>query len=156
MNYKRIFQPNSYVFITIVTYDRKPILIENIKIFKESLKNSKKKYNYELIAIVVNYDHAHFIVNPDNIDDYSKIEYTLNNNKEADIWQRRYWEHTIRDEEDLYRHLDYIHYNPTKHYNIAPKDWEYSSFKKFVEKGYYELNWCNFGDKYKILNMDCE
>ena len=170
MNYKRIFQPNSYVFITIVTYDRKPILIENIKIFKESLKNSKKKYNYELIAIVVNYDHAHFIVNPDNIDDYPKIvaeikryftknvkiEYTLNNNKEADIWQRRYWEHTIRDEEDLYRHLDYIHYNPTKHYNIAPKDWEYSSFKKFVEKGYYELNWCNFGDKYKILNMDCE
>ena len=118
----------------------------------------------------MNYDHIHFIIKPENIDDYPKIiaeikryftknvkiEYALNNNKEGNIWQRRYWEHTIRDEEDLYRHLDYIHYNPMKHYNIAPKDWEYSSFKKFVEKGYYELNWCNFGDKYKILNMDCE
>ena len=170
MNYKRIFVPNAYIFITIVTYNRKQILIDNIDVLRNSIKNSKQKYNYELIAIVVNYDHMHFIINPNNIDDYPKIiaeikryftkhvnlKYSLNDNKEADIWQRRSWEHTIRDEGDLYRHLDYIHYNPMKHYNIAPRDWEYSSFKKFVEKGYYELSWCNFEDKHKILNMDCE
>ena len=169
MNYKRIFVPNTYIFITIVTYKRKQILIDNIDILKNSINNSKQKYNYELIAIVVNYDHMHFIIKPDNIDDYPKIaeikryftkhiniDYSLNNNHEANIWQRRYWEHTIINEEDLYRHLDYIHYNSMKHYNIAPKDWEYSSFKKFVEKRYYEENWCNFEDKYNIMSMDCE
>ena len=52
---------------------------------------------------------------------------------EKSIWQRRYFEHTIINEEDLNKHIDYIHYNPMKHYNIAPKDSEYSSFKKFVQ-----------------------
>lgn len=62
--------------------------------------------------------------------------------KEKDIWQRRYWEHTITSEQDLYNHLDYIHYNPVKHnYVQNVKDWEYSSFHKFVKMGYYAHNW---------------
>ena len=72
------------------------------------------------------------------------------------IWQRRFWEHTIRDENDLYKHLDYIHYNSVKHYGIAPRDWNCSSFNKFVKMGYYEKDWCNLEDKYKINEMDCE
>ena len=73
--------------------------------------------------------------------------------RESTIWQRRYWEHTIRDKNDLYKHLDYIHYNPIKHgYVKSAKDWKYSSFNKFVKMNYYEPNWCNFEDKYDILS----
>ena len=57
---------------------------------------------------------------------------------------------------DLYKHIDYIHYNSMKHYQIAPKDWEYSSFRKFVKLGYYDANWCNFEDKHCINSMNCE
>jgi len=61
---------------------------------------------------------------------------------ERNIWQRRFWEHAIRDEADYLRHVDYIHYNPVKHgYVDAVKDWQYSSFHRWVEKGLYPLNW---------------
>ena len=86
----------------------------------------------------------------------SGIKYTKNNNRESDIWQRRYWEHTITTEEDLYKHIDYIHYNSVKHYGIAPKDWKFSSFNKFVKSGVYEQDWCNFDDKYNIKNLSLE
>ena len=76
--------------------------------------------------------------------------------REKGIWQRRFWEHTIRDENDLNKHLDYIHYNSYKHYQIAPKEWEYSSFKKFVNNGFYEINWCNLEDKNNILELNFE
>ena len=84
------------------------------------------------------------------------MEHQNNKKRESDIWQRRYWEHTIINEEDLCKHIDYIHYNSMKHYNIAPKDWEYSSFKKFVNNGFYEMSWCNFEDIHKINELDFE
>lgn len=74
-----------------------------------------------------------------------------------EIWQKRYWEHTIRDEEDLYKHLDYIHYNPIKHgYVQAAKDWGFSSFDKFVKLNFYEQNWCCEENVEKILEMELE
>ena len=61
---------------------------------------------------------------------------------EKAVWQRRSWEHTIRDQDDFNRHFDYIHYNPAKHgYVNAPKDWPYSSFHKYVSEGIYDINW---------------
>ena len=61
--------------------------------------------------------------------------------KEKTVWQRRYWEHVIRDEEDFIRQIEYIHYNPVKHNLIeSPKDWEYSSFHCYVDKKIYDLN----------------
>ena len=78
------------------------------------------------------------------------------NRKEKGIWQRRYWEHTIRDENDLHKHIDYIHYNSMKHYNIIPKDWKYSSFKKFAKLGLYDEDWCNYKDENEIKNLDLE
>ena len=62
--------------------------------------------------------------------------------KEQAIWQRRFWEHAIRDEEDYSRHVDYIHYNPVKHGLVrAPRDWEYSSFHRFLRAGLYDETW---------------
>ena len=62
--------------------------------------------------------------------------------KEQAVWQRRFWEHLIRNEEDFTSHVEYIHYNPVKHgLATTPKDWEYSSFHRYVRDGYYDLEW---------------
>ena len=170
MNYKRQFIENTMVFITVVTKNRQNILIDNISFLREAFKQTKEKYSFEIIAIIVNYDHFHMIIKPSDITQYpqivgnikktftqnSKLGYSLNKNRESSVWQRRYWEHTIIDEDDLNKHIDYIHYNSVKHYGISPKDWEYSSFRKFVDNGYYELNWSNFEDKYNIKNLNLE
>lgn len=63
--------------------------------------------------------------------------------RDADVWQRRFWEHTIRDTDDLNRHLDYIHYNPVKHgLTNCPHSWAASSFERWVDQGSYDRNWC--------------
>ena len=171
-NYKRYFQTTIRpVFITFVTYNRREILISNVAILRNSFKYAKNKYDFEIIAISVLKEHCHIIISAKNQNDIPKIIRTIKFNfsvnisekfickslsesakkrGEKGVWQRRYYDHIIRNEEDLYRHIDYIHYNSMKHYQIAPKDWVFSSFKNFVEKKYYENDWCNFEDKYKI------
>lgn len=170
MNYKRLFIPNSFIFVTVVTKNRKQILVENIEYLKMAFKLTKQKFRFDIIAITINQDHFHMIIKPEDIKTYPKIigsikstftknvhiKNSKNKNRESDIWQRRYWEHSIINEEDLYKHIDYIHYNSVKHYGITPKDWKYSSFNKFVKNGYYESSWCNFEDKYKINNLNLE
>ena len=74
------------------------------------------------------------------------IEETQSNSRkgkqERAVWQRRYWEHLIRDEQDWRKHMDYIHYNPVKHGIVnAPIQWPYSSFKQCVNKGWYSSEW---------------
>ncbi len=62
--------------------------------------------------------------------------------REATVWQRRFWEHAIRNDEDYKRHVEYIHYNPVKHGLVnAAKDWEYSSFHQYVREGKYDRDW---------------
>ncbi len=62
--------------------------------------------------------------------------------KRTGVWQRRYWEHTLRDERDFNRHCDYIHFNPVKHgYVNSAKEWAFSSFHRFVERGVYPIDW---------------
>ncbi|MDD3012831.1 MAG: transposase, partial [Candidatus Gastranaerophilales bacterium] len=112
-NYKRVFADNHYIFITAVTFKRNPILIENIKLLRESFKKTQGKYNYEIFGIVVLPDHFHMILKPDNINEYPKIislikwhfawnideKYIMKNQlsksnikrKEKGIWQRRYY-----------------------------------------------------------------
>lgn len=178
MNYTRVYAPNSIVFITVVTSKRRNILIENIELLKSSISNAHRYYNFVIHAICVMKDHLHLLIAPENIEEYSKIillikrtfskkidtnsieNYGLTESnikrQERDVWQRRFWEHTIRDEVDLYRHIDYIHYNSMKHYGITPKNWEYSTYKNFVKNGYYDIDWCNFDDKYNISELNFE
>lgn len=176
-NYKRLFLNDyKYVFITVVTYNRIPILVDNIDLLKQSIKNAHLKYNFSIVAISVMPDHLHLIIKLANINDYPKIIYSIKyyfsrhvkiqdlhlteskiKKGEKGIWQRRYWEHTIRDENDLYKHLDYIHYNPIKHKLVSSlKDYKYSTFEKFVKLGFYEKDWCNIEDKNKINDLDFE
>ena len=175
MNYKRFFIPNSMVFMTIVTYNRKQILLDYIDLIKSSLKYAKTKILFNIVSIVILKDHIHLILQPENINDYPNIikyfktyfsrNINIDNSdltegkkrkKEKGVWQSRYWAHIILDENDLNKHIDYIHFNPMKHYNIAPKDWKYSSFKMFVNKNLYDINWCNFDDKHKIAELNLE
>ena len=175
MNYKRYFIPNSMVFITIVTYNRKQILLDYIDLIKSYFKYTKTKISFNIVAIVILKDHIHFILQLENMNDYPNIikyfktffsrNINIDNSdltegkkrkNEKGVWQSRYWAHIILDENDLNKHIDYIHYNPMKHYNIAPKDWEYSSFMKYVNNKFYDINWCNFEDKYRISELDLE
>ena len=178
-NYKRVFADNHYIFITVVTFKRNPILTENIELLRESFKKTQSKYNYEIFGIVILPDHFHMILKPANIDEYPKIislikwhfawniddRYIMKNQlsqsnikrKEKGIWQRRYYEHTIRNEESLYKHLDYIHFNPVKHNHIKNvKDWKFSSFYKFVNKGFYDINWGNMENIKHIQDLELE
>ena len=69
------------------------------------------------------------------------------------IWQRGFWDHVIRDERDLNRHFDYIHWNPVKHgYVRRVADWPYSSFHRFVAQGVYPVNWGHSGDFHIRVN----
>ena len=171
-NFKRYYKDKNIVFITIVTYNRQQILVKNIELLRQSFKNVR--YNYEIIAGIVMSDHLHILMQTDKASDYAKIISSFKSNfsrlmprnmnqtksqldrREKGIWQRKYYDHIIRDEMDFNKHLDYIHYNSIKHLNISPKDWEFSSFKKFVKQGFYQEDWCNFDDKNDVLNMDLE
>ena len=166
MNYKRLYIPNGLIFLTIVTNNRIPILTDNIDIICKVTQNVSKYYNFEIFAYSVMPDHIHCIIKSEPIKNYPKIvksfKYSFTKNvglvkpTYKRLWQNRYWEHTIRNENDLYKHLDYIHYNCVKHYDIAPKEWKYSSFKSFVTNGYYEKEWYNVDDKYNICNLNYE
>ena len=169
MNYRRLFIKNGLVFLTIVTNNRIPILIKNIKLLNQSYKNVILHYKFDLIAFCILPDHIHCIIKPSNIEDYSKIvksfKYSFTNNFNVGLvnptykklWQNRFWEHTIRDENDLNIHLNYIHYNPVKHKLVSNvKDWEYSSFHNFVENNMYDKNWGSITDIEKIKDLDFE
>lgn len=120
---------------------------------------------FETVAIVLLPDHLHAVWTlPQGDNDYStrwkqikdkftqdwlaaggsELPVTPSQKKRGHrgIWQRRFWEHTIRDEEDLENHVDYIHYNPVKHGHAKrPWDWPYSTFRKFVAQGHYPKDW---------------
>lgn len=169
MNYRRIFIKNGLVFLTIVTNDRIPILTDNIKLLNQSYNNVIKYYKFNLIAYSILPEHIHCIIKPTIIEEYSKIvksfKYSFTKNYNVGLvnpiykrlWQNRFWEHTIRDENDLNIHLNYIHYNTVKHgYVKSVKDWKYSSFHKFVKKDLYDINWGSNTDIKEIIDLDLE
>ena len=164
MQYRRARIKGGTYFFTIVTYQRRKILHppKNIESLRDAFDYVKSKHPFEIDAMVVLPDHFHFILTlPENDSDFPnrirQIKSYFSRNtfapeqprngtrirkQEKTVWQRRYWEHVIRDEEDFARHVEYIHFNPVKHNLVElPKDWEYSSFHCYVNKGMYELNW---------------
>jgi len=152
-NYKRIYQDGYSYFITIVTHRREPILVDNIALLRKSFALSKRSYSYHIDAIIVLRDHIHMIITPTKAIEYSKIishikrsfvyglddKYKQNakmnlsssayRRKLSGIWQKRFYEHTIRDEKDWLEKMSYIKYNAVKHQLVEVwDDWRYSSF----------------------------
>jgi putative transposase len=135
---------DAYYFVTAVTYRREPLLLRDVDLFWVSWRNR------ELTAWVILPDHFHAILQPinqsiSNIIHQFKITYSRHfrdKYRAGRVWQNRFWDHVIRGQEDLHKHINYIHYNPVKH-GLAKDAQSYllSSFQKFVTKGYYSLDW---------------
>jgi putative transposase len=160
MDYRRYYQAGGTYFFTVVTENREPLLIQNIDRLRVSFHHGMQRYPFVIDGLVVLPDHLHTLWRlPDGDDNFSirwmvikrKFSAGLTANfvntskqqkREKGIWQRRFWEHCIRDERDWGRHMDYVHYNPVKHgYCAKPADWPYSSFHRAVKEGLYEADW---------------
>jgi putative transposase len=171
--YRRSFITGGTYFFTVVTYRRLPFLIteEARNILHCALVDVNHRFPFKTDAICLLPDHLHCIWTlPDDDANYSvrwkeikrlfSKEYinmvgvaepgnvSREKRGETTFWQRRFWEHVIRDEKDLHQHLDYIHYNPVKH-GLAQqvKEWQWSSFKRYVEMGYYDVEWGGGAEK---------
>ncbi len=152
-NYRRYYFPNSIIFITSVTRDRISYLesTADIDLLFHTLENAKSIYRFNLLTYVILPDHFHWVLKSESINkNFSDIirsvkrNFTLNYKKFHNIstyliiWQDRFWDHVIRDERDLENHIDYIHWNPVKHGFVSdPMDWPYSTYRLWLEKGYY-------------------
>ncbi len=166
-NYRRYFVPGGTYFFTLKTERNAPLFrVEpNVRLLGEVIREMKGKWPLTINAIVLLPDHLHTIWSlPPGDADYPtrwawlKKEFTVRylanggkeqprsesrqRNRRRGVWQRRYWEHTIEDEDDFEAHFDYIHWNPVKHgYVTCPKDWPYSSFHRWVKAGVYPIDW---------------
>lgn len=165
--YRRIKIKGGSYFFTVVTFGRQPILTgEHVRIaLREGIQEVRQSLPFTIEAWVLLPDHLHTIWTlPDNDDNFASrwavikrivskhsasqnvvgrpISDSHKKRGEERIWQRRFWEHLIRDELDLHRHIDYIHWNPVKHgYVKRAIDWPYSTFHQFVNKGFYLADW---------------
>ncbi len=169
MDYRRVWQSGGCYFFTVVTYQRQALLVQNeyIHCLREAFHHIRKKRPFIIDAIVVLPDHLHCIWRlPHDDADYA-IRWRLikhfvtrrinkNHATKVKIWQMRYWEHCLRDENDWQNHMDYIHYNPVKHgYVLSPLEWPYSSFGREVENGRYDKSWGK-NIKSEIIQMEFE
>lgn len=162
MQYQRHYQQGASYFFTINLADRSSdLLIKQIETLRYAFKTVKQKHPFHIDAIVILPDHLHMLCTmPHNDANFSirikLIKYyfsyhidrneTISNSRlkknERGIWQRRFWEHCIRDEADYIAHINYIHMNPLKHgYVERVKDWPYSSFHRFVADDLLDIDW---------------
>jgi len=163
-NYRRNFVEGGSFFFTVNLAERKSkLLTEHIDLLREAFRYTRTRHPFEIDAIVVLPEHLHTIwrLPPDDWD-YAKrwrlikskfsrgipkgerISQSRLDKGERCIWQRRYWEHTLRDELDYARHADYIHFNPVKHgYANSVSEWPYSSFHRYVGLGVYPADWAS-------------
>ncbi len=166
-NYRRHYLPGGSYFFTVVTENRAKILGSELarNCLQHAIKECQIKWTFETIAFVLLEDHLHTIWTlPTGDDNYSlrwgwikkefskaylagggqeqKPKASKRSRHERGIWQRRFWEHSLQNEQDFERHIDYIHYNPVKHKLVTcPKDYPYSTFQNYVKQGVYDISW---------------
>ena len=165
--YRRWRVAGGTYFFTLTTAGRRKILTtERARLLlRSSINRQRAKRPFQVIAFVLLPDHLHTVWQlPAGDDDYStrwsgiKEDFTRHylqtggaeawtsasrrQKRERGVWQRRFWEHTCRDEDDLKRLVDYIHWNPCKHRLVTRiRDYPWSSFHRFVREGEYDEDW---------------
>ena len=165
--YRRRYTPGGTFFFTLVTHTRQPLFHSeaNRKSLRAAFDQQIARRPFDTLGMVLLDDHLHTIWTlPDGDADYStrwrRIKETFTDSYlaaggveaevsperrargERGVWQRRFWEHECRDADDLKRCLDYIHWNPVKHgYVTRPADYPWSTFRRWVTAGEYDLNW---------------
>ncbi|HEX4610319.1 MAG TPA: transposase [Urbifossiella sp.] len=166
-NFRRNYVPGGTYFFTLVTHLRRPILTTPLarRCLLKALTVVRGRAPFESVAVVLLPDHLHAVWTLPNGDaDFShrwrriKERFTRSylagggaeaevsgrraGRQERGVWQPRFWEHTIRDEDDFERCLAYVHYNPVKHGLVAsPREHPWSTFRKFVGRGWYQPDW---------------
>jgi putative transposase len=165
--YRRRYTPGGTFFFTVVTQARRSLFQcpLNRQLLRTAFDTIFTRRPVDVVAWVILPDHLHAVwtLPPDDAD-YStrwrriKEEFTdaflgmggtevavsheRRHRGERGVWQRRFWEHECRDEDDLKRCLDYVHWNPVKHGCVArPAEYLWSSFRSWVEIGEYAANW---------------
>ncbi len=160
--YRRSLIPGATYFFTVTLADRtSDLLVRDIDRLRAAYARVHQSHPFETVAICILPDHLHAIwrLPADDADfplrwQLIKRAFSMGRpaaasrsaskvaKREKGLWQRRYWEHQIRDEADLARHVNYIHYNPVKH-GLAPqvKDWPHSSFHRYVARGELHESW---------------
>ena len=162
MQYRRANINGATYFFTVNLANRNStLLIDNIGALRECIRRVKNKHPFKIDAMVVMPEHLHAMITlPENDNNYAKrwsliksgfsrqlpkiesISPSRASKGERGIWQRRYWEHCIRDDKDYEAHVNYIHYNPVKHgYVQHAVDWPYSSIHQHIKDGYIGNEW---------------
>ncbi len=163
--YRRFKHPGATWFFTVNLAERRGnrLLTDWIDVLRTAFPHVKDKHPFEIDAVVILPDHLHCILTlPEGDPDFStlwglikayfsrrvakaeRVSRSRQKRGERGLWQRRFWEHLIRDEIDYRRHVDYIHWNPVKHGWVSRvKDWPHSSFHGYVAQGVYPENWGN-------------
>ena len=162
MRYRRANADGGTYFFTVNLADRSSsLLIEHVDVLRESVRRVRSQHPFEIAAWVVLPDHLHAVWTlPQSDADFSTrwmlikagfsrrieqgefVRASRLRKGERGIWQRRFWEHQIRDDEDLERHIDYIHINPVKHAHVSrASDWAYSSIHRYIRSGDLSADW---------------
>jgi putative transposase len=160
-NYRRAKIAGGTFFFTLTLADRSSdLLLRNIDRLRNAYARVQEQRPFDTIAICILPDHMHAIWSlPSGDADFARRWNLIKGSfsrglpaisrsqskvakREKGIWQRRYWEHAIRDETDLARHVDYIHFNPVKHGLVTRAcDWPHSSFHRYVKRGDLPVDW---------------
>ncbi len=167
VRYRRNFIPGGTYFFTVTLADRtSSALLDNVTALRMAFRIARRERPFAINAIVILPDHLHAIWTlPPGDADFSgrwrriKAHFThqlvtagapvkRHRNGEYALWQRRFWEHTIRNEIDFARHVDYLHFNPVKHKLVSRVcDWPYSSFHVYVRRGVLPAEWAGDGEE---------
>ncbi len=161
-NYRRAFVPGGCWFFTVNLLKRRnTLLVDHIDALRDAVERTRKRYPFIMDAVVVLPDHIHAIWTlPPGDSDFSlrwrliksrfaqalpkqeRLSHVRRARGERGIWQRRFWEHLIRDKADYARHVEYCYINPVKHGLAASvRDWPHSSFHRDVRAGIVPLDW---------------
>ena len=161
VQYRRNFVAGGTYFFTVALHDRKKdLLVSHIDLLRTAIGDTRQARPFQIDAMVVLPEHLHAVwtLPPGDVDyaqrwrsiksHFSRAlanagaPVSLGENGEYNVWQPRYWEHTIRDDRDLEHHVAYIHYNPVKHRHAASAiEWPHSSFHRFVRNGVLPSDW---------------
>lgn len=165
-DYRRNRIPGGTYFFTVNLLERRSgLLVAHVDALRDAVRTVRARRPFRIDAWVVLPDHMHAIWTlPAGDADYSglwraiKIAFAKSLPKderlssvrmakgERGIWQRRFWEHPLRDERDYAVHMDYVHINPVKHGLVANvREWPYSSFHRYVVQGVYAPDWAGEG-----------
>lgn len=161
-DYRRLRIPGATYFFTVNLLDRRSdLLVAHIAELREVVRGVRRRWPFHIDAWAILPEHMHCLWTlPDGDDDFPRrwrelkmgfskalpsVEprsFQMIRRRERGIWQRRYWEHAIRDDRDYAAHMDYIHFNPVKHHlSETPGEWPFSTFRRCVAAGLYPANW---------------